>query len=113
MDVAVPIRSGEAIPIPRALTPTEMAALTNTTKNIEFSQTFADGQHWLTRADFATPNRVLVLPWKPGVTRWISHSHPSGYSGMPSIQDKLILQLLGQAASRVVRPNGSSLRFGP
>jgi hypothetical protein len=110
-EVAVPIRSAEAFPIPRALTPTEMAALTNTSGNIEFSQTFSGGQHWLTRASFQTPNRVQVLPWNSD-TAWISHSHPSGYSGLPSGADRNVLQLLGQDASRVVRPDGSSLRFG-
>ncbi|MCA9591501.1 MAG: hypothetical protein KC657_39670, partial [Myxococcales bacterium] len=112
MDVAVPINAGEAIPIPRALAPSEMAALTNTTGNIEFSQTFANGQFWLTRADFATPNLVEVLPRAPGMV-WLSHSHPAGYSGMPSPADRLILRQLGQDASRVVRPDGSSVRFGP
>lgn len=111
-DVAVPINAADPIPIPRALKPTEMAALTNTTGNIEFSQTFANGQYWLTRASFATPNRVQVLPLGPD-TSWISHTHPVGYSGLPSPEDQRILQVLGQGASRVVRPNGSSVRFGP
>lgn len=111
-DVAVPIRAADPIAIPRALTPTEMAALTNTTGNIEFSQTFSGGQYWLTRASFATPNRVQVLPWGPD-TAWISHTHPVGYSGLPSAADRTVLQMLGQGASRVVRPDGSSLRFGP
>jgi len=110
-DVAVPIRAGETILIPRALSPSEMAALTNTTGNIEFSQTFFKGQYWLTRASFATPNLIQVLPWRSGMS-WISHSHPVGYSGMPSPADRWILRLLGQNASRVVRPNGSSVRFG-
>lgn len=112
MDVAVPITAGEAIAIPRALAPSEMAALTNTTGNIEFSQTLSGGQYWLTRASFATPNRVQVLPWAAD-TVWLSHTHPVGYSGLPSAADRGILQLLGQGASRVVRPNGSSVRFGP
>jgi RHS repeat-associated protein len=111
-DVAVPIHAADPIAIPRALNPTEMAALMNTTGNIEFSQTFANGQHWLTRASFATPNRVYVLPDGPG-TSWISHTHPVGYSGLPSAADRVVLQKLGQGASRVVRPDGSSLRFGP
>lgn len=101
--------------IPRALSPREMAALTNTSGNIEFAQTHlrlagAD-TYWLTRASHAAPNRVQVLPSRPGQTHLISHSHPSGFSGNPSPADFRVLELLGQKTSTVVRPDGTTVRF--
>lgn len=109
--VAVPTRAGQAIRIPRSLSPREMAALQNTSGNIEFSQTFYRGAYYLTRASHSTPNRVQLLPYRRGV-QWISHTHPAGYSGLPSPADMRMLRLLGQDSSRVVRANGSSIRFG-
>jgi len=113
--VAVPIRPNQALQIPRALTPREMAALTNTNGNIEFSQTFlrsgGTDTYWLTRASATIPNKVSTLPFVRGGTSLISHSHPIGYGGAASAADYDVLRALGQNASRVVRPDGTSVRF--
>jgi hypothetical protein len=110
-DIGIPIRPGRPVRIPRLLTPKEMATLTNDCGGIEFSQTYLRGEYWLTRASAAEPATVKVLPWAPGETRWVSHSHPPGYSMTPSPQDMRVLDLLDQNASRIVRPDGTSLRY--